>query len=248
MPASSIDDVVTQLDYLIQTARRENSRLGYFPALYRKVTLKVQTGIRDGWFENAERMEQLDVMFANRYLEAIERRHNGLSHSRAWRVAFDAGRSWWPLVLQHLLLGMNAHINLDLGVAAAKMAPGDQLQEIRNDFFRINAILASLIQEVKDELSQIWPLLRFLDQLAGTTEDVIINFSVSRARESAWLLAERLAFAAPSERAELIDRVDRWAAAFGRVIWKPGFPFRALHPLIRLGERGSVSEIIDILL
>jgi hypothetical protein len=41
-----------------------------------------------------------------------------------------------PRVVQHVLLGMNAHINLDLGVAAAEVAPGPAIAGLRGDFDR----------------------------------------------------------------------------------------------------------------
>jgi len=58
-------------------------------------------------------------------------------------------------VPQHLLLGMNAHINLDLGVAAARVCPADQLPNLKNDFDRINLILSDLIGAVQEELAEI---------------------------------------------------------------------------------------------
>ena len=45
MPAETIDEVVEQLDLIIDRARNSRSRLGFFPALYRRVTLAVQAGI-----------------------------------------------------------------------------------------------------------------------------------------------------------------------------------------------------------
>ena len=69
MAATDIDGVIQQLDVIIDWAHRHKSRLGYFAALYRKVTLKVKEGISEGFFEDGERMERLDVVFANRYLD-----------------------------------------------------------------------------------------------------------------------------------------------------------------------------------
>ncbi len=248
MPATNIDEVIQQLDRAIQTARARGSRLGYFPALYRKVTIKVREGLHQGWFENRDRMERLDVIFANRYLEALQQHEQGSQPTRAWQIAFEAAGVWWPVVLQHLLLGMNAHINLDLGIAAAQTAPGASLTTLRNDFNQINAVLASLLREVKDELSQVWPLLRLLDRIAGTADDVMINFSLARARDHAWELAERLAPLSPAEQQAAIVRADDWAAQFGHSIWRPAYPLGLFLPLIRIGERGSVARIIDILL
>jgi hypothetical protein len=116
MEAKNIDQVIQQLDDIIDWSIKSNSRLGYFAALYRKVTLKVKAGISDGLFEDGARMERLDVIFANRYLEAFEQNQKKVSPTRSWQLAFEASNQWWPMVLQHLLLAMNAHINLDLGI------------------------------------------------------------------------------------------------------------------------------------
>ncbi|MCZ6677744.1 MAG: DUF5995 family protein [Candidatus Poribacteria bacterium] len=66
MIAKTIDEVVEQLDAIIDCARSENSRIGFFAALYQKVTIKVKRSIETGRFVDGDRMEQLDVIFANR--------------------------------------------------------------------------------------------------------------------------------------------------------------------------------------
>jgi len=44
MSAKTIDQVFQQLDDIIDRTKRDKSRLGYFAALYRKVTLKIKGG------------------------------------------------------------------------------------------------------------------------------------------------------------------------------------------------------------
>jgi hypothetical protein len=177
MPAKTIDEVIQELDDIIAWAQGNRSRLGYFAAMYRKVTLKVKEGIADGVFENegiadgvfenGERMERLDVIFANRYLEAIAQHRDGKIPTVSWQLAFEASKRYWPIVLQHLLLGMNAHINLDLGIAAARTSPGGAIYDLENDFNKINEILAALVDGVERELARIWPMLKLLDRIAG---------------------------------------------------------------------------------
>ncbi len=210
--------------------------------------MAVKEGIAAGRFEDGPRMERLDVLFANRYLAAVESLRRGEPPTRSWQVSFEAAGRWWPIVLQHLLLGMNAHINLDLGIAAARTAPGAELAALETDFNRINEVLAELVDGVKEELSTVWPRLRRLDRLAGSAEDRIINFSISEARDHAWKLAQRLAPLGPEEQAAEIAATDRVVAKLGRLIWKPGPVARLTTGFIRLGERGSVPEIIDLLL
>lgn len=247
-PASTIDEVIERLDAVIARARRDNSRLGYFPALYRKVTVSVKEGIREAFFEDGERMERLDVVFANRYLEAIAAREVGDRATRAWEASFAAAGSWWPIVLQHLLLGMNAHINLDLGIAAARTAPGAELPGLEGDFNRINEVLGRLVDGVKEELAAIWPRLSWLDRLAGNADDEIVNFSISAARDQAWDLACRLAPLPLEAQQREIAAADEWVAGFAKLIRRPGPIGRVTTMAVRLGERGSVSEIIDLLM
>ena len=127
MQASTIEEVIIILDKIIEDCKATASRLGYFATLYRKMTLGVSEGIRKGIFEDGARMERLDVVFANRYLDAYSKYTSGQKPTRSWQTAFDATQSDKLTVFQHLLLGMNAHINLDLGIAAAAISTGDTI-------------------------------------------------------------------------------------------------------------------------
>jgi Family of unknown function (DUF5995) len=247
MSAKTIDQVIEQLDDIVDRTKRHKSRLGYFGALYRKVTLKVKAGISEGFFEDGGRMERLDVIFANRYLEAFEQNLKDIPPTRSWQLAFDASKCWWPIVLQHLLLGMNAHINLDLGIAAAHTSPGEAVYGLKNDFNKINEILAALVDEVERELAQIWPVLGLLDYTAGKTDEVLINFNMQRARDHAWKVAEKLAPLEPAAQVPAINKLDVEIALFGRVIRHPGFVVGTVNKIIRLGERGNIPQIIDML-
>ncbi len=245
MPSESIDDVIDELARVLKTARAEKSRLGYFPALYRKITIAVKEGIRNGIFEDADRLERLDVVFANRYLEALSQHRGGELPTASWLVAFDTARKRMPIVLQHLLLGMNAHINLDLGIASAEVAPGQELPGLRNDFEKINEVLAAQVEGVKEDLATVWPKLRLL--YAGPGEDRIINFSIRKARDHSWGLAQELAGLGREDRLVRIGVADRRVAKLARLIMNPGPLGHLTTWLIRMGERGSVPEIIDLL-
>ena len=119
----SIDQVIERLNKILDDALRQGGRIGYFTALYERVTTNVRRALVAGnVFEGNARMERLDVVFANRYLQAWSQYGHGQSAALSWQLAFDLLNDPDPLVLQHLLLGMNAHINLDLGVAAATIA------------------------------------------------------------------------------------------------------------------------------
>lgn len=244
----SIDGVIAQLSDIVESSKvAASSRIGYFPALYRKVTIEVKRGIEAGSFDDGPRMERLDVIFARRYLDAFDAYRNGGETSRCWAFAFDNAGEWWPIVLQHLLLGINAHINLDLGIAAAHTVPAAQLPDLRADFNKINEVLASLVGGVEQELGRIWPVLRLLSPYLGRVDDAIINFSMEKARDQAWAVANRLAPLSEAEQARAIEELDGDTMKLARLIRHPGLLAGTLTRLIRLGERGSVRRVIEIL-
>lgn len=244
---TTIDAVLGRLDEIIERSRQRASRLGYFPALYRKVTAAVQRGIAEGFFDDGERMERLDVVFAERYLRALHEHDDGGRPTEPWRIAFHTAGRWWPIVLQHLLLGINAHINLDLGIAAARVAPGESIHDLRADFDRINSILAGLVDEVSDELAEVWPLLRVLDRLGGRSDEAIINFSMERARDFAWSSALRLAPLGETERNARIAELEASVAELADLVLKPGPLITLATKVVRLGELRGVPRIIEIL-
>jgi hypothetical protein len=245
--AQTIDEVVERIDEIIAWSRREQSRIGYFAALYRGVTLRVREGILQNRFEDGPLMERLDVTFANRYLEAVENFRRGERPTACWSAAFAAAGSWRPIVLQHLLLGINAHINLDLGIAAALVCPGDQLPGLRRDFDAINEILCAMTDEIQDQLGKVWPYMRLCDVVGCRTDEAIFNFSLRRAREAAWSLAERLAPLDREEMAKEIDAADQEVKLLAHLVRHPGILASVALVAVRLAEKNDVSHVIDIL-
>ncbi len=247
IPAKTIDEVIDQLTDIVEWSKANSSRQGYFAALYRKVTIQVKKGIQDGIFDDGARMERLDVIFANRYIHACYQYQSSRRPTLSWVRAFDATEHWWPIVLQHLLMGMNAHINLDLGIAAAETVPPEDLQHLKGDFDKINQVLASLVGGVQDELAEIWPVFGILSRFLGNVQTAIINFSMENARDGAWSFAEALSPLTGEVREQAIAEKDAMFAAFSDVIMHPGLTLSIVLKIIRLGELGTVPGRIRIL-
>ncbi len=247
MQATTIDEVLDQLDGIIETCRARSSRAGYFAALYRKVTAQVKYAILAGRFEDGPRMECVDVAFANRYIDAFHEWIAGRPVTGAWRAAFVAEGWWSPIILQHLLAGMNAHINLDLGIAAAECAPGDEIHSLAADFREINNLLFELIEKVQDELSVVSPWIGLLDTLGGRTDDAVIKFSIAKARALAWNTALDLAPMSAEERSARIVRLDNFVETLGRLVLSPPPLTRAGLLVIRGRETSDARRVLDVL-
>jgi Family of unknown function (DUF5995) len=242
-----VDDVTDRLNVIVEQARRENSRVAYFAVLYRLMTEAIRAGLEAGRYEDPARLARLTSIFAGRYFDALERFRGNQTAALSWDEAFRATADWRPVVVQHLLLGVNAHINYDLGIAAVQAAPGAELQSLRRDFDAINDAFGSLIDRVEEALARIWPSLRLLDLLGGRKEEQIINFSIRHARAAAWAAAERLVLLDSDAQAAELRRIDLETRALARKILTPGIKLTLALLVVRVQERGDVSTIIDVL-
>jgi len=240
----SIDEVIEILENIILEAEINNDPIGYFAALYKKVTVKVKEGIANGFFDDSSRIEQLDIIFAKRYLDAFFAARKNENIPLSWQKSFELTTHYWPIVLQHLLMGINAHINLDLGIAAAETAKGKNLADLENDFNLINEILSSLVHEVESDLSSVWPALKYILKWSGKIDDYLVDFSMKLARDGAWKFANSLANLPQEELKSAIENRDGRVADKVHIIIKPGILATIVLRIIRLTERGTVSEKI----
>jgi Family of unknown function (DUF5995) len=246
MALQTIDDVISALDTIVQQSYDNASRLGYFATLYRRVTRAVREGLGSGRFSNGPLMEQLDVVFASRYLDALATFQAGEAATRSWMLAFRGCDDASLLILQQLLSGMNAHINLDLGIAAAQTCPGDQLPQLKPDFDAINDVLADLVGTVEDEIAAVSPLISDLEKIGLRSETSVTNFSMQAARDTAWFTAERLAGEPSFLHDVSIDALDLAVSIKGRAILYPLAGREGLK-IIQQAEVKDVRRVIEVL-
>jgi len=243
----TINDVVNALDGIVQRSYDNASRIGYFAALYRRVTCVVRDGITAGTFDDNALMEQLDVVCASRYLDALASFQSTGNATRSWMVAFQGCEDADLLILQQLLAGMNAHINLDLGIAAAQVSPGRQLALLKPDFDQINAVLASMVATVAAEIAVVSPLIGDLETIGLRSATPVINFDVVTARDAAWFAAQRLN-AQPAILHDItVDALDLAVSIEGRAILYPPDDCRKCLIPIQQAESTDVRMVIETL-
>jgi hypothetical protein len=238
-----LDQAIARLEAVVRFAIEQDSRLGYFAALYLEVTREVRRRVLAGEFQDGARMDRLDAAFARRYLDAFDAAQHGEPVTQSWRIAFETAPRWRPLIIQHLLLGINAHINLDLGIAAAEVAGDGPLAPLHADFVHINAVLAALTDDVQRKVARSAPAFGLLDRLAGRSDEMLANFSIEVARDGAWSFAEKLHALPASKRADCIALRDAEIAAIGHALARPGPLLASLCLPLRLLESGSPAQI-----
>jgi len=244
---TSIDEVIAQLSDIITTETAAASNLAFFPVLYKKVTERIKLGIENKEFEDNPRMEKLDVLFAGRYIEAYRQFKAGEAPSQCWEVAFLAAANKKFIIMQHLLLGINAHINLDLGIAVAEtVGENGEMSRIENDFNKINEILAAMVDGVEKSIGRVSPIFYLLEKVGKGKEDKVVTFSINLARDGSWLFANQ--FHLSNNKPEEITKRDDVIAVLATKLTTTKSRFlRWTIRAIRFFETKNVTKVVRIL-
>ena len=157
---------------------------GYFPALYSRVTERIGASIEDGAFQDGPGLDRFATRFASHYIAAAHDHGRG---PQCWQASWNVAADPRLLIVQHLLLGINAHVNYDLPRAVVEVADerGDLLS-IRHDFDAVNDVLAATYVDVVKDLDRV---SRWVNSAARLGGGHAFNFSLALARARAWQAA-----------------------------------------------------------
>lgn len=243
----TIEEVLQKLDTIILWSKENQSPAGYFACTYRIMTAQVLKGIQQKKFEDNPRMTMLDLAFAQRYLDAWENYNKGKKCSNAWYIAFEATKNKNLLILQHIFLGINAHINLDLGISAASVMPYRKINPLKKDFENINTVIASINQKVQDSLNKICYPVDLIDKISNGKDNVVLDFAISRARDTSWASAVIASNTPNFLRESVINIIDYAAAKVATQILNPKILTPALTKELKKCESNDIVKNIEIL-
>ncbi|MEP3836658.1 MAG: DUF5995 family protein [Algibacter sp.] len=238
--ATTIQNVLIELDSIINECIKTNNRLGLFAYIYRRTTAEIASEIALGRFEDNTRLEILDVEFANLYLDAYKAYKKNQNISAAWAFAFNNAQE--PLtVVQHIMLGMNAHINLDLALATSKTMTDLEINDIHSDFNKVNDILFQIVNELQDRLSRVSPLMILLDWIGQNEDEKLIDFSMRKAREQSWNSANLLWSLGETHNANTKKNIDKLVVKLSEIIKTP--KTRLVRFLLRMIQKFETKEV-----
>jgi len=241
-PYRTIDDVVDGLGALERGFRHRGDRRSVFPTLYGLVSVAARERVSQRLFEDNDWVARYAVAFADLYRVALEQYDAGrlADVPRAWRLCFDFAAGGAGLVLQDLLLAVNAHVNNDLAFALSAVSIGPDRASRHRDHTRVNQIFASVLETATERIASMYaPGLRTIDEGAGQIDELVGLFSIEVARESAWEGAVALANAqTDTERRLTAKLISSRAAVMARLIRAP-----SLHPAMIAGLRRLEQDV-----
>lgn len=115
-----------------------------FAVAYLFMTHNARILIQNNYFDDGNKMADFIETFAARYVDAFDSWEAGhrANVSMPWAVYFTHCASLRSDVTQDITIGMNAHINYDLAIAAYQ--EGYAVSQWRDDYYRINDLMAQI--------------------------------------------------------------------------------------------------------
>lgn len=218
---TTLDDVVRSLSALEDFFRLHRDRRAVFITGYKLTTQEIRRWVRQNRFTDSQWVERYAVIFADLYRKALLEWERGVLDQvpRSWRIAFQACRSGQSLILQELILGMNAHVNHDLALALVEASMQPKRDDRKRDHERVNQILRQVADVIQAEIATLYaPGLKKIDLAGGRLDEVLTQFSLEKAREHAWLSASLLDAAKGGFRSSLKLWLDRQSGVQARLI------------------------------
>jgi uncharacterized protein DUF5995 len=172
---------------------RAGNRVAAFNELYLTITRRVDGALLTD-ASDPEFLELLDVEFAKRYFDALDRwNRDDEDTPDVWEVLFKRARDMRMSRLAAATLGVNAHINHDLALALVATwnglgAPEDDV--IHHDYLLVNQIFYDEIPLLRQGYSTEWQME--IDHLVGPLDDWSQRMLVTVTRAHAWDQALRL--------------------------------------------------------
>jgi hypothetical protein len=235
----AISEAATELR---QIARDATDATGYFPALYSRVTGRISKSIELGRFEDGSRKHVFATAFASYYTRVVPEG----GRPRCWQTTWDLGKDAKLLIVQHLLLGINAHVNHDLPQAVVDVARRTgSLAAVRSDFDAVNDVLAATYTDVLGDLDRV---SRWANEAAALGGGRIFNFSLRVARRQAWEAAERMYALEPEDYEQYVLELDRLVSVLAFLITRPLFPASTFVRIARSFEEHDPGAVAKALL
>lgn len=189
--APILDKMQTQIEAWHALADRRAT----FLSCYRLMTGNMLAGLHAGRFHDAAWVDHLLSRFADYYFTALSAyEHDPLTAPPVWQLAHQACRQPNTLVIQHLLLGVNAHINYDLVLvlvellerAWPQLTPAERATRYA-DYSLVNTIIAETIDTVQDTVIEpASPIMDVVDKAFGPVDEWLTSRLITHWREGVW--------------------------------------------------------------
>ena len=221
----SVAAVIDGLTALETALYAQQDRRAVFASAYLTMTREIEARVGGQGFNDPAWVGQYAIAFANLYRSAFLAYESGSPDATPppWRTSFDVAVHKRGLVIQDLLLGMNAHINHDLALSLVEVSIDTDREARREDHFAVNEAIRHAVDAVQHRISeQYGRIYSIVDRVFEGVDEHTTVFSIEKARRNAWTSALSLADArSEAEREAALQAIVDRSNVIARLILLP---------------------------
>jgi hypothetical protein len=218
--------VIKKMEDMAQQWETQQDPRAIFLRCYSMMSANMLQALEDQRFQNSDWVSVLLHRFADYYFDALACFDCGEAVPAVWQHVHQLSTRKKLHVLQHLLLGVNAHINYDLVLTLNDVLEQDwkelsekERQSRYQDHVMVNTIIAETIDAVQDEVvEQYSPRMDLIDRIMGRLDERLLVGLISRWRESVWENAVRMLESQDTHQKELM-RQELEQAVLKTCVW-----------------------------
>lgn len=213
MNMQSVDKLLDRMNSNIQCWEKDSDSRQLFLKCYTMMSVNMNNGVQKGEFYDANWISYLIVRFSEYYFEALDL-YEQLSPEtpKVWKQVHDSTTHQKLHVLQHLLIGVNTHINYDLPLALydclhKEWQSLDENTRInrKKDYELVNIIIANTIDAVQDDIiAPMSPMSYVFDRLMGRMDEWFLSKLLTGWRTDVWEVTQNLLQASSPANREII--------------------------------------------
>lgn len=181
---TSFSEVLEQMEVLEkELAETDMANLIAFNHTYWIITKNIQQKLSTGYFAVEALMHQLDICFAKYYFAALKNYCNKKPTPHCWQILFDLCKENCLYQIVYMGLGVNAHVNHDLGLALFDQITSMQFE---SDFIKVNTVIDQSLAEVLSFLEEKPPLLNIIKNKGRSVYGSYLKRLIRNWRQNAW--------------------------------------------------------------
>jgi len=180
----TVEDVIHQMTTLDEELTHSAlHNLKPFNLTYKIITTGVKELFGTGYFQDDELMQALDVRFADYFFSPLYAYVNGHPLPPAWKTLFDLCPHNSVFQAIYMGMGVNAHVNNDLGQALNDVIYSPNYL---TDFLKVNTIIRNKTHEVVSSLNEKGLIVNKVKNGALPIYSALLQHTIEMWRTRAW--------------------------------------------------------------
>jgi hypothetical protein len=244
------EEVLAQIEVIVNWASRVGSPIGYYAIWFGQLLGQIEAERNWHRFEDSEAIQNLSLLLANRYFDALNLYMESESDAPlCWQAAFVATHQSELTVFQHVVLGTNALVQYDLPVALATFFTNPSQHSVSQDLPTMLTLIEENLEKTQGRFAKQSRVFRMMDAFGRSHNHWLELMNIRGLSQPTLAMAEQLSAMRGAGYQGMMAAIDEGATNASREIMVAAQRvLRRWFSQVSRWENQPVAEIMSWLL